>query len=102
MLSSQKILCALYSSCDVCFLTSAMENASMANLEALACGLPVLAFKNSGFTEVVGNNLLGENTTVEECAVKIHELLYNNKNKPLFSYGLDNTAKLYTKLYQGN
>lgn len=47
-MSDQKMLSKLYSSADVCLLTSLRETFSMVTAESLCCGTPVVGFKAGG------------------------------------------------------
>ncbi len=52
---SEKELIELYSGASVLVSTSLYEGFSLTPLEAMACGVPVVAYKNSSLTEIVGN-----------------------------------------------
>ncbi len=92
-------LAKYYSASNLFFMTSAMENASMANLEALACGLTVLAFNNTGSAEINRNHLLEEGSSNQKCINCICNLLNEKASKHNFKYKIDNTVKIYLKYF---
>lgn len=52
-------LCLLYSACDVFVTPSPQESFSLVTLEALACGLPVVAFDGTGPTDLIDHKETG-------------------------------------------
>jgi glycosyltransferase involved in cell wall biosynthesis len=64
-------LALLYSCADVMVVPSVHENAAKTAIEALACGVPVTAFANTGQFDLVDhrrNGYLAENLSVEDLA----------------------------------
>lgn len=49
----QSLLPTVYSSCDVWFSTSKTEGFGLTTLEAMACGVPTMWFKNLGLQEIM-------------------------------------------------
>lgn len=49
----------LLNACDCYISTSVTENQVLAGLEAMACGLPVIAFRTSGMPEIIQHNYNG-------------------------------------------
>jgi glycosyltransferase involved in cell wall biosynthesis len=49
----------LYDACDIFVLTASNDNQPMAVLEAMACGLPVIATAVGGMTSMIANNVSG-------------------------------------------
>jgi 1,2-diacylglycerol-3-alpha-glucose alpha-1,2-galactosyltransferase len=59
-----------YSAADIFFMPSYAETFGLVNLEALSCGLPVVARDIPEFREIFGENL-GYFTNIDEAAVQI-------------------------------
>lgn len=71
---------AYYSATDLFVLPSTNEGFGLVLLEAMACGLPIVASNCSSCPEVVGDaGLLFEPKTSEDLAEKIMELINNKK-----------------------
>lgn len=73
----------LLNSADIYISTSVTENQPLAGLEAMACGLPVIAFRTSGWPEIVEHNhsgILVDLGNIDHFVVEIRRLL-NDKNK---------------------
>lgn len=69
-------LMALYSAADLYAFPSTYEGASNTTVEAMACGLPVVAGRSSAIADIVGNaGLLVEDVTVEDFARAMERVL---------------------------
>lgn len=77
-----KELADFYSSSDIYVSASKWEGFGLTIVEAMACGLPIIAYKNSGPSEILGNGDFGILTEkkVDELAENINNLIVD-KNK---------------------
>lgn len=69
-----KLLNQIYCSADVVAVPSFMETFGQVAVEAISCGIPVVAFKTSGLLDIIVNNFNGilcEPFEVEDMAEKI-------------------------------
>ncbi len=66
-ISDQRILSLVYSACDYFLLPSLQEAFAQTPLEAMACGLPVVAFPCSGISELINekNGVRADDFTIE-------------------------------------
>ena len=77
-IDEERLLSLVYSAADVFIAPSREESFGQVALEATACGVPVVAFKVGGLTEVVRpqiNGLLAEPFDKEQFAMNIRRLL---------------------------
>ena len=83
---------ALYSAADLFFNPTYEEVFGMVNIEALACGTPVLTYDTGGSPEIMREtnekdiiNIIKKenccNVDIEETGEKIQEIVRNNKKK---------------------
>lgn len=80
-ISNREELCKIYNLADVFIFPSIQETFGMAAVEAMACGVPVVAFDNCAMHEVIEDNVNGCKTqNCEEMAAAIIEILSNNRN----------------------
>jgi glycosyltransferase involved in cell wall biosynthesis len=111
-LGDEKLLSLVYSAADILALPSRADNFPNTALEALACGLPVVAFDVGGIPDMVRNDCTG--TLVEPgnsraLAAAIGELLNDEGRRRQMSancrriaveeYGMDVQARRYEDLY---
>lgn len=97
----------LYSISDVCVVPSRKEAFGLVALEAIACGLPVVATRQGGIPDFVNEKvgILVEEENVEQLAHAIIQVLYENKKFDkdyLQKYAVNNYSqeKLMDKLIQ--
>ena len=72
----------LYNSTDVVVSTSRFESFGQTILESQCCGVPTVAFKNTGMDDIIQNNKTGyliNNNNYELMTKKILILLFNKK-----------------------
>jgi glycosyltransferase involved in cell wall biosynthesis len=111
-INEEKILIDLYNAADVFVLPSLEDNLPNTVMEALACGLPVAAFRIGGVPEMViqgANGFLSTPGDSISLADSIDQLLFNPpsnlyranaREKAEQSYAPGLIAKKYTDLYQ--
>ena len=97
---------------DLFILPSSKESFGLAALEAMACGVPVVASNSGGIPEVVSNGLSGllnDVGDVKKMAQNAIEILSNEETLKKYKSGALNSAKrfdinnilpLYEKLYE--
>ncbi|WP_263706276.1 N-acetyl-alpha-D-glucosaminyl L-malate synthase BshA [Shouchella tritolerans] len=87
MLGNQKHVAELLSMSDLMLLLSEKESFGLVALEAMACGVPVIATKIGGIPEVVedeGTGYLCPLGNIEEAAAKAISLLSDDKKRQAF------------------
>ena len=102
----------VYSAADVFVVPSLQDNFPNTALEALACGLPVVAFDIGGIPDMVRNNCTGvlvEPGNSRALGAAIGELLIDQNRRRQMSvncrriaveeYGMDVQARRYEELY---
>ena len=103
--NSVKELAQLYSAADLFLNLSYCENYPTVNLEAIACGTPVLTYKTGGSPESAGKDAIvverGDVKRVADVIINNQSFLKLNKISKVNSAGLDNgfAIKQYTALY---
>lgn len=81
-ISSDIMLSIIYSASDILLQTSVHEAFSLTTLEALSCGLPVVAFDTTGIRELVINKFNGMLSSIgkkEDLIKNIEYILSNSK-----------------------
>ncbi len=110
---SQETLKTCYSAADLLVFPSLADNQPLVVIEALACGLPVIAFNLGGLDEIItqgSNGYLIDSNNSSELALKISSLF---KDRELLSqlsknalkqvkekYSLEVMIKKYQKVYE--
>ncbi len=107
-------LAALYSRADVFVLPSRAESCSMALLEAMGAGLPIIATQVGGTPELIEhgqNGLLTQSDDPAELAATILQLFHNPQRRDAFSaaslrrvqerFSWPRAAKRYEAIFRG-
>jgi glycosyltransferase involved in cell wall biosynthesis len=102
----------VYSAADVFVIPSLQDNFPNTALEALACGLPMVAFDVGGLPDIVRNNYTGvlvEPTNSQALALAIQNLMHDANRRRQMSvtcrrvaveeYALEVQARRYVDLY---
>lgn len=87
-LSSQEKIVAAYNAADLFVLPSLEDNLPNTVMEALACGVPVVAFNTGGIPEMIddgSNGFLAEQRSSEQLAKGILQVIENKSAYPGFS-----------------
>lgn len=58
-INDNSILRDLYNACDLMLAPSRLENIPLSCMDAMCCGMPIIATKAGGFEEIIVNNLNG-------------------------------------------
>ena len=103
----------LYASADVMVVPSVFENSAKTAIEALACGIPVVAFANTGQVDIVDHKVKGylaADRSVADLARGIawclkevsvgSELATQARAKALNSFDIDDVARIHVELYR--
>lgn len=109
----QSAIPELIAACDVFLLPSQSESFGLAALEAMACGLPVVATSSGGIPELVVQGETGyiaEMGDTKRMAKYVVEILTNEKRRTTMAeaslkrarnvFGVDNIVPMYEKLYE--
>jgi glycosyltransferase involved in cell wall biosynthesis len=111
-ISDEYKMSLVYNSADIMVVPSIEEVFGQTASEAMACGVPVVAFNCTGIKEVVAHKITGylaEPYSPEDLAKGIVWCLQNNINGELSSnarkkvlecYSIENIAKQYISLYK--
>lgn len=111
-LKDEKSLIMLYSACDLLVLPSRMDNLPNIALEAISCGMPIVAFDIGGLGDLIThkhNGYLANPFCSKDMATGIEWILENNKYsnlnkysrrkaKDFFSY--DRISSAYIEIYK--
>jgi glycosyltransferase involved in cell wall biosynthesis len=111
-LTDERMLSLAYSAADLFVLPSVADNLPNTAIEALACGLPIVAFEVGGIPDVVRNGLTGllvEPGNTLALAAAIEELMNspdllahmsaNCRRIAIDEYSVEMQARRYTALY---
>ena len=96
-INDDKILQKLYSAADVAIVPSVKEVFGQVAIEALACGTPVVAFKDSGLSDIVEhkkNGYLADALNANDLANGINWVLQNS-----FKNDLDAESRKRAELF---
>jgi len=109
----EEVMCWYYSAADVFVNPSIRFEMSISTLEAMSCGLPVVAFDYGAMRDVVihqKNGYLAKNYDMEDFAYGIKWILENEEKKIYLSknarnkvkndFNLEKVAENYIKLYE--
>jgi glycosyltransferase involved in cell wall biosynthesis len=95
----QQDLINYYNSSDIFILPSLEEGLAMVQLQALACGVPVISTKNSGAEDIIENNTNGliiEPFSVNDIKDKIVYFIENKQMISIFSDKAIESSKKFT------
>lgn len=103
-----KELCEIYSASDAFINLTKQDTFPTVNIEALACGLPVITYKTGGSPEILTDKtgIVVEKNNIEKMKEVLIELAKNNSLKKedcievASHYSLDNMYEAYLKLYE--
>lgn len=103
-----KELCEIYSASDAFINLTKQDTFPTVNIEALACGLPVITYKTGGSPEILTEKtgIVVEKNNIEKMKEVLIELAKNNSFKKedcievASHYSLDNMYEAYLKLYR--
>lgn len=106
--SNQNELAQIYSSADIFLNPTREDNYPSVNMEAIACGVPVITFNTGGSIEVVNEKVgyIVQNNTIDEIIDKLDYIAKNNseykKNclEKRHEFDLNNRYCEYIKLYK--
>ena len=102
--SSAQQLADIYSSADIFINTTYEENYPTVNLEAQACGLPVISYDTGGCSETIKNqkSILVETGNVEDLEKAIKKGVEKIAYKDIAKMGLDKSEcyQQYLELYR--
>ncbi|WP_204103824.1 MULTISPECIES: glycosyltransferase family 4 protein [Spirulina sp. CCY15215] len=112
-INQPRFLSLIYSAADLFVLPSKQDNFPNVCLEAIACGLPVVAFPTGGIPEMVRSNVTGllasEATskalsraiaTLLQAPQHLKQMRHNCREIALKEYNLEQQAQCYSALYQ--
>lgn len=106
--SSKEELVKIYSAADLFVNPTRDENYPTVNMEAIACGLPVLTFETGGSAEII-NNKTGSSVKTDDINELEKEIIRICENKPYSkndcvehakSFDVTNKYKEYVSLYK--
>ena len=103
-----KELCEIYSASDAFINLTKQDTFPTVNIEALACGLPVITYKTGGSPEILTDKtgIVVEKNNIKKMKEVLIELAKNNSFKKedcievASHYSLDNMYEAYLKLYE--
>lgn len=103
---NQQELAEIYSDADVFFNPTREDNYPTVNMEAIACGTPVLTFNTGGSPESILNDSCGSVINTEDiCKIReaIDSIIKNKKvdcNKFAVAFNMDKKNLEYIRLYE--
>ena len=106
--STVKELCEIYSASDAFINLTKQDTFPTVNIEALACGLPVITYKTGGSPEILTDKtgIVVEKNNIEKMKEVLIELAKNNSFKKedcievASHYSLNKMYEAYLKLYR--
>jgi glycosyltransferase involved in cell wall biosynthesis len=112
-IKSERLLSFAYSAADIFVTPARQENFAQVLLEAMACGIPAIAFNVGGFPDIIRNTQTGLLVSAEDVvqlAQAINTLVNDNDIRVRMSansrrivveeYGLERQAKQYKSVYE--
>lgn len=79
--SNQKELAQIYTAADVFVNPTREDNFPTVNMEAIACGTPVISFNTGGSPEIIetGCGLVVENENIDDLVEKIKQIVNDSE-----------------------
>ena len=96
--NENSVMPKLLNACDLYISTSVTENQCLAGLEAMSCGLPVIAFKTSGWDEIVKhdwNGYLVDLANIEHFVLEIKRMEADDLRR--INFGINNRQFILDK-----
>lgn len=87
---------------DICVLTSHYESFGVAAIEAMACGVPVIATNTDGFTEIIENEISGLIYPVSDYKALAEKIIYLSTNNRHAKDISENALQLVRNKYDFN
>lgn len=101
-ISDQNLIAKYYSAADVFLYTSVYDNLPLVVIEALACGLPVVAFSTGGIPELVKHDQTGYIAKYRDAKDLLHGLTTVLNNEQFLSKASGLARKLTEEKYDAN
>ncbi len=109
-INDERLLAEAYSAADVLALPSLRENLPNTTIEALACGIPVVAHRVGGVPEIVRPGVTGElvdvgdvgglAATVADLGARSRDFSVECRRVAVTEYSLELQSERYERLYQ--
>jgi glycosyltransferase involved in cell wall biosynthesis len=112
-ISDERLMALAYSAADLFVSSSMQDNFPYTMLEAMACGVPVVAFRVGGIPEIVREDVTGSLASLGDAAgmskaicqtladpARLSEMAANCRRIAVEEYSMETCAKRYTALYE--
>ena len=91
--SDRGYLHKLYEKCSLFVTTSLLEGFGLVLLEAMGKGMPVIAYDNLGFRDIIVNETCGHLVKPFDYQGLVNKIIYLYKNKDLYKKMAENALK---------